>query len=114
MNNLLTKVSIFGLTERFDEFSILLGYLLGQPRILATPGNVTNRLPNPTGVPPKTSLSAAERQTATDLLNDDIWFYQEAAKEYDRRISDSRLQDVFSEVLPLLQSVDKPWAASQQ
>lgn len=105
LNNLLTKVSIFGLTERFDEFSVLLGYLLGQPRILAIPrGNVTSRLPSLTDLPPKTSLSPAEREAAADLLKDDIWFYQEAAKEYDRRISDSRLQAVFSEVLPLVQA----------
>jgi hypothetical protein len=75
LDNLMTKVSIYGLTERFDEFSVLLGYLLGQPRILAIPrGNVTDRLPNPTDVPSKTSLSAAEHEAMTDLLKDDIWF----------------------------------------
>jgi hypothetical protein len=111
LNNLLRWVSIYGLTERFDEFCILLGYLLGQPRILAVPrGNVTSRLPNPAGLPPKTTLSAAEREAATDLLGDDIWFYQEAAKEYDRRVSDPRLRDVFSEVLPLVQTCGEAMA----
>jgi hypothetical protein len=94
--------------KRFDEFSILLGYLLGQPRVLSIPrGNVTSRLPNPAHLPPKTALSLAEREAAVDLLKDDIWFYQEAAKEYDRRISNFRLEPVFSEVLALVQVCGK-------
>ena len=45
LNNLITKVGLFGLTERFDEFTVLLGYLLGRARILAVPrGNVTDRI----------------------------------------------------------------------
>jgi hypothetical protein len=105
LNNLLTRVSLYGLTEQFDEFSILLGYLLGRPRILAVPrGNVTTQIQNPPALPAKTSLSAAEREDLTDLLKDDIWFYREAGREYKRRISDLRLQAVFSQVLPMVQA----------
>ena len=55
-------------------------------------------------MPSKTSLDRAEREEITNLLKDDIWFYQEAVKEYDRRISDQRLQAVFDQVLPLVRS----------
>ena len=107
LENLVTKVGLYGLTERFDEFTVLMGYLLGRPRILAIPrGNATNRIPNPSGLPSKTSLTALEREEITNLLKDDIWFYQEAVKEYDRRISDQRLQAVFDQVLPLVRSCE--------
>ena len=38
------------------------------------------------------------------LLKDDIWFYQEAVKEYERRISDPRLQAVLAKALPMVRS----------
>ena len=111
LDNLFTRVSLYGLTERFDEFTVLMGYLLGRPRILAVPrGNATNRIPNLTGAPSKTSLTAAERNEITNLLKDDIWFYQEAVKEYDRRISDPRLKAVFEQVLPLVRSCEAAMA----
>ena len=48
LENLVTKVGLYGLTERFDEFTVLMGYLLGRPRILAIPrGNATNCIPKP-------------------------------------------------------------------
>ena len=37
LENLVTKVGLYGLTERFDEFTVLMGYLLGRPRILGYP-----------------------------------------------------------------------------
>ena len=55
----MTRVGLYGLTERFDEFTVLMGYLLGRPRILAVPpGNVTNRIANLTGAAPE---SVADR-----------------------------------------------------
>jgi hypothetical protein len=106
LDNLLTKVGLYGLTERFDEFTVLMGYLLRRPRILAIPrGNVTNRIPNMTGMLPKTS-----RDEVAKLLKDDIWFYQEAVREYDRRVSDQRLRIVFDEVLPLVRSCGEAMA----
>jgi len=105
LNNLITKVGLYGLTERFDEFAVLVGYLFGRLRILGVlPGNVTERIPNPPGAPPKKSLSGAERDAISELLKDDIWFYGEAVKEYERRISDWRVQAVLAETLPLVQS----------
>ncbi|WP_156937116.1 hypothetical protein [Bradyrhizobium sp. WSM2254] len=103
--NLLTKVSFYGLSERFDEFAALTGYLLGRAKILAiAPANVTNEIQDLTGLPLKTALTAEERDGLGGLMNDDIWFYQEAVKEYDRRMADPRLQAVFSDVLPLIRS----------
>jgi len=111
LENLLTKVGLYGLTERFDEFTVLMGYLLRRPRILAIPrGNVTNRIPDSTGMLPKTSLTAAERDELTRLLKDDIWFYQEAVREYDRRVSDQRLRTVFDQVLPMVRSCGEAMA----
>ena len=105
LNNLTTRVGLYGLTERFDEFTVLMGYLFGHARILAVaPGNVTNRIPNLAGALPKMSLTVEERGQAAELLKDDIWFYQEAVKEYERRISDQRLQAILAETLPLVRS----------
>ena len=45
LDNLITKVGLYGLTERFEEFTVLMGYLLGRARILAVPRrNVTDRI----------------------------------------------------------------------
>lgn len=105
MKNLVTRVGLYGLTERFDEFAVLTGYLLGRPRILAVlPRNVTAGIPNATEIPSKTAVTAAERDDLNELLKDDIWFYQESVKEYERRISDPRVQRVFLEALPLVRS----------
>jgi len=115
LNNLVTRVGLYGLTERFDEFAVLTGYLLGRPRVLAVlPRNVTAGIPNASEIPPKTALTAAERDDLNALLKDDIWFYQEAVKEYERRVSDPRVQRVFVEALPFVrscrESVDRVFA----
>lgn len=105
LDNLVSKVGLYGLTERFDEFAVLMGYLLGRPRILAVPrGNVTDSIPNPTGIPAKSTLTATEREELAELLKDDIWFYREAAKEYERRVADPRVQAVLAEAVPLVRS----------
>jgi hypothetical protein len=106
--NLQTKVSFYGLSERFDEFAALSGYLLGREKILAIePANVTKDIENLSGLPLKTALTAEERGGLDAVLKDDILFYQEAVKEYERRISDHRLQAVFSSVLPFIRSSRK-------
>jgi hypothetical protein len=105
LNRLVTNVGLYGLTERFDEFAVLAGYLLGRPRILAVPlSNVTKHVRYLPKLPPKAALTAAEHDEIATPLKDDIWFYQEAVKEYERRISDPRLQAVLSKALPLVQS----------
>jgi hypothetical protein len=104
-DNLLTKVSYFGLTDRFDEFAVMSGYFMGRARILAVPPiNVTKEIEDPIGFPPKTELTDEERDGLTTALKDDIWFYQQAVKEYERRVSDPRLQAVLSQALPLVKS----------
>jgi hypothetical protein len=103
--NLVTRVGFYGLAERFDEFAVLIGYLLGRTEILATAAiNVTRELPDLNGIPLKTSLSKAERSAITKLLKDDIWFYEKAREEYDRRLADPRLQSLLSKTMPLFKS----------
>jgi hypothetical protein len=105
LTNLKTKVSFYGLSERFDEFAALSGYLLGRARILAiTPANVTREIEDRGGVPLKTALTAQERDGLDTMLKDDIWFYQQAVKAYEERISDPRLQAVLLHLLPLVRS----------
>ena len=36
-----------------------------------------------------------------------IWFYQEAVKEYDRRLSEPRLQTIVTRVLPMVRYCDE-------
>jgi hypothetical protein len=104
LHNLVTRVGIFELTERFDEFAVLIGYLLNRPGIVISTRNVTSEIPSPTDLPTKVQLSEPERDELGELLKDDIWFYEEAAKEYERRISNPAIQRVFSEALPLIQT----------
>lgn len=105
LNNLLTKIGVLGLTSRFDEFAALAGILLGRERILSvSPINVTDQIPDINGMPLKTALTDHERAEMSKLLKDDIWFYEQARKEYDRRIADPNLQAVLSEALPLIET----------
>jgi hypothetical protein len=105
LENLVSRVGLYGLTERFEEFTVLMGYLLGRARILAVPpGNVTDQIPNLTGQAPKTLLSETEREAMTELLKDDVWFYREAVEEYERRVSDPRVQAVLADAVPLVRS----------
>ena len=105
LDNLTTKVGLYGLTERFEEFTVLMGYLLGRAGILAVPRrNVTDRIKDLTGIPPKRSLTPAERDDLAEYLKDDIWFYGEAVKEYERRISDPRVQSILAEAVPMVRS----------
>jgi hypothetical protein len=106
-DNLVTRVGLYGLADRFDEFAVLTGYLFGRPEILGVaPANVTKDLPDLHQIPLKTSLSKVERNAMTKLLEGDIWFYRKAREEYERRLSDPRLQTVLSETLPLFKSCE--------
>jgi uncharacterized coiled-coil protein SlyX len=106
LSNLLTKISFYGLCDRFDEFAVMSGYLLGRRGFLAVaPVNVTGEIEDRGGgVPPKTTLTEEERDALTTMLRDDIWFYQQAVKEYEKRVADSRLQTLFSQLLPVVRS----------
>jgi hypothetical protein len=108
LSNLLTKVSLFGLTERFNEYCAIAGYLLGWTKVLAVGSeNVTSRRPDPHHRTTKVSMSDEELEGVSQLFADDIWFYQEARKEYERRTADPRLQAVLSETLPLIAECDE-------
>jgi hypothetical protein len=111
LNNFLTRVAIFGLAERFDEFCAMAGYLLGRPKVLAVGSdNVTATIANPHNYAMKVSMSHEERDRVSQLFAEDIWFYEEARKEYTRRISDPRLQAVLAETLPLMSTCDEAMA----
>lgn len=103
-DNLLNKVSYYGLIDRFDEFAVTTGYVTGRARILALPPMNVTKDSDDLGYPPKTDLTDQERDALTTALKDDIWFYQQAVKEYERRMSDPRLQPVMAQVLPLVKS----------
>jgi hypothetical protein len=54
LHNLMTKVGLFGLTDRFDEFAALFGYLVRRRNVLALPNrNVTDEIENPIDMPSK-------------------------------------------------------------
>jgi hypothetical protein len=109
LDNLVSSVGLFGLTERFEEFLVLIGYFFGESGILAIPPrNVTDRIPNPTGASSKKSLSQAESSELAALLKDDIWFYDEAVKEYERRLADPSIQRLLTTALPLVRSCSGP------
>jgi hypothetical protein len=106
LHNLVTRVGLFGMTDRFDEFAALFGYLVRRRNVLALQSrNVTDEIQSPAvDMPLKVSLETAEKKELTDLLKDDIWFYHAAVKEYERRLSDPRVRQVISDVLPLFRS----------
>jgi hypothetical protein len=108
LTNLLTKVSLFGLTERFNEYCAIAGYLLGWTKVLAVGcDNVTKTGQGPHTEKTKVSLSDQERDGVSRLFADDIWFYEEARLEYERRTADPRLRAVLAETLPLMAECDE-------
>ena len=97
LENLLTKVSLFGLTDQFGEFATLLGYLLGFSNVLAvTPGKVSSELKSPQGLSLKTEVTKDEMGRLSTMLQDDLWFYDRAVEAYERRISAASLQAVLT------------------
>jgi hypothetical protein len=97
LKNLIERVAVLGLTERIDELVILIGFLLRRANVLGiSPRNVTADL---AGAPPKTELTEAEQASVTKLLADDIWFYKEATKEYERRLAHPAVAAVMAETI---------------
>jgi len=102
LENLFTRVSFFGLTERFSEFATILGYLFDLDNVLVVnSGKVTSEMKNPEGAPLKRDLTPDESARLTALLRDDLWFYTLASQEYERRISDPKLQDILARLSAL-------------
>ena len=96
LKNLQTQVSFFGLTHRFDEFLILNRLLLGVSEIFydATQ-NVTKKLYKTTKTTP-TNLTINDQmlKQAKDLIQDEIWFFEQAQLIYDTRASSNNNFDV--------------------
>ena len=113
LHNLLNKVSLFGMTDRFSEFCTLFGYLLRCPNIAVAPENDTAGL-NEDSVEFKASLTKDEKSSLDKLYGDDVWFFEQAREEYERRVSDPRIQAVFKatsshlrQALELMQEIER-------
>jgi sulfotransferase famil protein len=103
LDNLLNKVTFYGLSDRFDEFAVVVGYLMGLRNVIPVPEeNVTAEIPNPNGRRAKTSLTEEERAALDATLRDDLWFYDQALKAYEHRIAGPRLAEVVARSAPLI------------
>jgi hypothetical protein len=98
LDNLFNKIGLFGFTDRFHEFCILFGYLLRRPNIVIAPDNDSASFAN--GQSLKSSLTPDEQLKIEKVYADDIWFFAEALKEYERRIADPRIQAVLRSATP--------------
>ena len=79
LQSIKNKVSLFGLQERSDEFTVMLADLLGLPDVLHAPLNVTS--------PDATPLATSQIDEVRDILTDEIAFYKLAEAVYRARIS---------------------------
>jgi hypothetical protein len=102
LENLFAKVTFFGLTERFWEFSVIAGNLFALDNVLSVNhGKVTSEMKNPAGTPLKTALTAGETRKLAVLLEDDLWFYEMAERKYKERIASPRIKAVLTATTPL-------------
>ena len=83
LHNLETKISIFGLQTRFDEFAILLVHMLGLSDVTFAPLNVTPESAK--------QVTTEDRAELRDALTDDIAFYEGAARLYQERCGKLKL-----------------------
>jgi hypothetical protein len=82
LNNIDTKLSIFGLQERMDEFLVQLSYFLGFPNILyRKPLNVSQ---SESAVFP---VGSDDREKLAELMSEDIALYRRAQALYQDRLS---------------------------
>ena len=103
LENLLTKVSFYGFSERFEEFAVTVGYLLGLRNVLPVPEeNVTADIPNPHNRQARQSLTAEELAQLGEILRDDLWFHEQALAAYRHRMADPRLAELLATSAPLL------------
>ena len=102
LENLFTRVSFFGLTERFSEFATIIGYLFDLENVLVVnSGKVTSEMKNPEDAPLKTTLTDEETAKLSALLEDDLWFYTAAREEYERRIAEPQIKTLLAAMVPL-------------
>ena len=82
MHNLESRVSLFGLQERFDEFVVLLSELLGLPDVVHMPVNRTAL--------DAAAVTASQVDELRGLLTEEIKFYAVAEALYRERIAKMR------------------------
>jgi hypothetical protein len=82
LDNLRARVTVFGFNDRLPELVQILAARLDLPSLALRSENVTSEIADPIGVPLKTGLTGAERAALTELLRDDIWFYEQALSAY--------------------------------
>jgi len=103
LENLLNKVTFYGFSEKFDEFAVTIGYLMGLRNVVPIPEeNITAEIPNPHNHPTKICVTDAESDILSVMLRDDQWFYDEALKAYNSRMSDPRLAELVARSAPLI------------
>jgi Galactose-3-O-sulfotransferase len=74
-----SKVSLFGLQDRFDEFAVMLAELLGLPDVVHAPRNATSADAAP--------LPSSEIDEMRGLLAEEIAFYKSCEALYQTRIA---------------------------
>jgi Galactose-3-O-sulfotransferase len=74
-----SKVSLFGLQDRFDEFAVMLAELLGLPDVVHAPLNATSADAAP--------LPSSEIDEMRGLLAEEIAFYKSCEALYQTRIA---------------------------
>jgi hypothetical protein len=79
LRNIESKVSLFGLQERFDEFAVMLAKLLGLPDVVHAPLNETSSDAAP--------LLDSEIDEMRGLLDDEISFYNLSKALYRTRVA---------------------------
>jgi hypothetical protein len=103
LENLLTKVSFYGFSDRFEEFAVTVGYLLGLRNVLPVPEeNVTAEIPNPHNRQARQSLTAEELTQLGEILRDDLWFHEQALAAYRHRMAEPRLAELLAISAPVL------------
>jgi len=84
--NLLTCLHAFGLSERMDEARERFSRILGVDLPSTAPKNVTSDIQdNGTRLISRDDLTAAQMRELAELLAPDIYFYERARDEYERR-----------------------------
>jgi len=86
LENLFNRIHEFGLTERIDDLFELLAPALGQRVRATTAKNVTAEIEdNGTRLISRHDVSARQLRELTEILAADLWFYENARQEYERR-----------------------------
>ncbi|MGB3492103.1 MAG: sulfotransferase family 2 domain-containing protein [Elainellaceae cyanobacterium] len=99
--NLDEKFLLAGLTERFDEFLLILGRSLGLHQILYTRSNVNTKKPT------SKAITAADRESVLKYNQLDLELYTYATQKFDQLIE--RLGQPFQSELELFQTSNQQY-----